>query len=91
MRKFLIERHVPGAARMAPQELQAVAEKSKQILDQLAPDVQWQQSFVTDDHIFCVYLAKDADIVRKHAELAGLPANRIIEVRDVVDPAALAA
>lgn len=91
MRKFLIERHVPGAASMAPQQMQAVAAKSKQVLDQLAPDVQWQQSFVTDDHIFCVYFAKDADVVRKHADLAGLPANQIIEVRNVVDPAALAA
>lgn len=86
MRRFVIEREIPEAGRLAGASLRAAAEKSNQVLASLAPRVQWVQSFVADDRLFCVYLAEDADDVRRHAELSGFPAHRIVEVRRVIDP-----
>lgn len=86
MRKYVIERQIPGIGRSGPKQLGEAAEVSNEALARLAPDVQWVQSFVTDDATFCVYLAVDEDVVRRHAELSGFPATRIHEVRSVFDP-----
>jgi hypothetical protein len=88
MKKFIIEREIPGAGRMTATELQAVTQKSCSVLRGLGPDAQWLESFVTDDKVYCVYLASDADMIRRHAELGGFPANRISEVRAIIDPSA---
>jgi hypothetical protein len=86
MRRFVIEREIPNAGRMESSDLRAAAAKSNEVLASLAPHVQWVQSYVADDRLFCVYLAEDAQDVRKHAELSGCPADRIVEVRSVIDP-----
>jgi hypothetical protein len=88
MKKFIIEREIPGAGRMTAAELQAVTQKSCSVLRGLGPDAQWLESFVTDDKVYCVYLACDADMIRRHAELGGFPADRISEVRAIIDPSA---
>lgn len=86
MRRYVIEREIPDAGAMGPDDRRAAAEKSNEALATLAPNVQWLQSYVADDRLFCVYLAEDAGEVRKHAELSGFPADRIIEIRHVMDP-----
>jgi len=86
MKKYVIERAIPGIGGSSRQELRAAAETSNEALARLAPDVQWVSSFVTDDATFCVYLARDEDLVRQHAELSGFPATRIAEVRATFDP-----
>jgi hypothetical protein len=86
MRRFVIEREIPEAGKMGPGDLCMAAAKSNEALATLAPEVQWVQSFVADDRLFCVYLAEGADKVRDHARLSGFPANRIIEIRHVIDP-----
>ena len=86
MPKYLIEREVPGAGKLSSQELQAIAQKSCGVLNQLGPQIQWIQSYVTDDKIYCVYIASNEEIVRKHAQQGGFPANRISEIRSVIDP-----
>lgn len=91
MRRFVIEREIPEAGKMVGADLCAAASKSNAALASLAPHVQWVQSFVADDRIFCVYLAEDAKYIRKHAELSGFPANRIVEIRRVIDPMTAAA
>ena len=88
MKKFIIERDIPGAGQMSAQDLKAVSQKSCSVLRGLGPDVQWIESYVTDDKVYCVYLASDAELIRKHAELGGFPANRISEVKAVIDPCA---
>lgn len=86
MPKFVIEREIPGAGAMSPEQLQAAAQKSSGVLQAIGPDVQWVQSYVTDNKIYCVYIAKDESVVRRHAEESGFPANRISEVRNIIDP-----
>ncbi len=86
MRKFIIERDIPGIGNLSPEELKGGAAKSNEALAALAPDVEWLHSYVAGDQTFCVYLAKDEDVIRKHAELSGFPANRIVEVKKVIDP-----
>jgi hypothetical protein len=86
MPRFLIERELPGAGRLSPEELRSVSATSCQVLRELGPDIQWVQSFVTDDRIYCVYLATDAALVREHAHRAGFPANRVSEIRTGIDP-----
>lgn len=88
MKKFIIERNIPGAGQMSAQDLNAVSQKSCSVLRGLGPDVQWIESYVTDDKVYCVYLALDAELIRKHAELGGFPANRISEVKATIDPCA---
>ena len=90
MRKFIVEREIPAVGTLEREALRQAAAKSNAALAQLAPDVQWQQSYVADDRTFCVYLAKDENAIRKHAEISGFPANRIIEVKRVIDPATAA-
>lgn len=86
MKKYVIEREIPGVGDLTPAQLAAVAETSNEALARLAPDVQWMQTSVVGDRTFCVYLARDEAVIRRHAELSGFPATRIHEVRAVIDP-----
>jgi len=86
MPKFVIERDIPGVGNLSPQELQAVSQKSCSVLQEMGPRIQWIQSYVTDDRIYCVYIAPDEDTVRRHAQQGGFPANRISRIRSVIDP-----
>ena len=86
MEKFVIEREIPKAGDLKPGELQSISQTSCNVLRALGPDIQWVQSYVTDDKIYCVYLAKNEDIIREHAKRGGFPANRISKVRNVIDP-----
>lgn len=86
MPKFVIERDIPGAGKLSPKELQAISQKSCGVLRGMGPQIQWVQSYVTDDKIYCVYVAPDEDTVRKHAQQGGFPANRISRIKSVIDP-----
>jgi len=86
LRKFIIERDIPKVGSFAREQLRAAAAKSNEVLAQLAPDVQWVESYVAADKTFCVYLAKDEAVIRKHADLSGFPATKITEVRKTIDP-----
>jgi hypothetical protein len=86
MQKYLIERNVPGAHEMSPEELRSAAGKSCEVLRDLGTGIQWQQSFVTEDKITCVYLANNEEIIREHARISGFPANAIHEVKGMMDP-----
>ena len=86
MKKFMIEREIPSVGSLERTEMKAAAAKSNEALAELAPDVQWVQSYVTGDRTFCVYIATDEDAVRRHAEISGFPANRILEIRRTIDP-----
>ena len=86
MPRYLIERELPGAGMLSSDELQAISQKSCEVLQALGPDIQWVQSYVTLDKIYCVYLAPDAEIIREHARCGGFPANAIVEVGTVIDP-----
>lgn len=87
MPKYVIERNIPGAGRMGPRELKEVSAKSCRVLRDLGPEIQWMQSYVTDDKVFCVYLGRDVELIREHALRAGIPADAVHEVRAVIDPA----
>ena len=86
MPRFLIERELPGAGRLSAEELQQISQKSCSVLRDLGPQIQWVQSFVTDDKIYCVYIAPSADMVREHAKRGGFPANVVSEIRTGIDP-----
>jgi hypothetical protein len=86
MPKFVIEREIPGAGKFTPDQLQAVSQKSCGVLKNLGPRIQWLHSYVTDDKLYCVYIAPDEEMVREHAKQGGFPANRISQVRIVIDP-----
>lgn len=86
MPKFVIEREIVGAGKLPPKELQAISQKSCGVLHSMGPQIQWVQSFVTDDKIYCVYIAPDTDTVKQHANKGGFPANMIARVRTVIDP-----
>ncbi len=86
MPKYVIERELPGAGNLSPGELQAISQKSCSVLNGLGPQIQWVQSYVTGDKIYCVYIAPNEDIVREHARQGGFPANRVSEVKAVIDP-----
>jgi hypothetical protein len=87
MPKFVIERDIPGAGKMSPADLKGASQKSCDVLRGMGPRVQWQQSYVTDDKIFCVYFAESEADVREHAQKSGFPANKISAVRAMIDPA----
>jgi hypothetical protein len=87
MPKFVIERDLPGAGKLSPAELKAISQKSCGVLRELGPAIQWQESFVTDDKIYCIYLADSESAIREHATRGGFPANRISQVRTMIDPA----
>ena len=86
MPKYVIERDVPGAGKMSPQQLQAISQKSCGVLNKLGPQIQWLHSYVTDDRIYCVYIAPNEQLIREHAKQGGFPANRISEIKDIIDP-----
>ena len=86
MKKYVIERDLPGVGAMDANQLKGAAATSNAALAKLSPRVQWLQSFVTSDKTFCIYLAEDEDAVREHAQLSGFPANKITEVTGVIDP-----
>ena len=87
MPKFVIERDIPGAGKLSSEQLQAISQKSCGVLRDMGPRIQWVQSYVTDDKVYCIYIAPDEDAVREHAQRGGFPANRISQVRSVIDPA----
>ena len=87
LQRFIIERDVPAVGSLEREQLRAAVSKSKNVMRQLGPDIQWVQSYVADDKTFCVYLAGDEAIIRKHAEMAGLPVTRIVRVGSIIDPA----
>jgi len=86
LRKFIIERDIPKVGSFEREQLKAAATKSNEVLARLAPDIQWVESYVAADKTFCVYLANDEAVIRKHAELSGFPASKITEVRKTIDP-----
>ena len=86
MKKFIIERELPAIGSAERQALREAAQKSNATLKELGPDIQWVESYVADNKTFCVYLAKDEAIIRKHAEISGFPATKITEVRKMIDP-----
>ena len=86
MPKYIIEREIPGAGKLSADELKAVSQKSCRVLSHLGPQIQWVESYVTGDKIYCVYVAPNEQLIREHAQLGGFPANRIAEVRTTIDP-----
>jgi hypothetical protein len=86
MPKYMIERDLPGAAELSPDDLRAISQKSNKVISELGPDIRWLTSYVTDDKIYCVYVAPDQDILEEHARCGGFPANRITQVASVIDP-----
>jgi len=86
MPKYIIERELPNAGKLTPAELQAISQKSCSVLRGLGPQIQWVESYVTDDKIYCVYVAPNEAMIREHAKQGGFPANRISAVRKVIDP-----
>lgn len=86
MRKFVIEREIPAVGSLEREELKGAAAKSNEVLAELAPDIQWQHSYVAGDRTFCVYLAKDESLIHKHAEMSGFPASRVVEITKMIDP-----
>ncbi len=88
MPKFVVEREIPGVGQAPKEAHREGIQKSKAVLKELGPDIQWVESYVTDDKIYCIYIAPNEELIRKHAEKAGIPANRISRVRMVLDPTA---
>jgi hypothetical protein len=86
MPKYVIEREVPGAGSMSSEDLQDLSQNSCNVLTDMGPQIQWVQSQVTDDKIYCTYIAPNEDMIRQHAEQGGFPANKVSEVRAVIDP-----
>lgn len=86
MPRYVIERELPGAGKLSQADLQAISEKSCNVITELGPKIQWVESFVTEDKIYCIYNAPDKDILRQHAQKGGFPANRIEEVKNVINP-----
>ncbi len=86
MPKYVIERELPGAGNLSAEQLQEISDKSCDVLRKMGPEIQWIESYVTADKIYCVYIAPNADVVREHATKGGFPANRVSEVKEVIDP-----
>ena len=86
MPKYVIEREIPGAGQLSSEELQAISQKSCGVLSELGPQIQWVQSYVTGDKVYCVYIAPNESLVREHARRGGFPADRISEVTTIIDP-----
>jgi hypothetical protein len=84
--KYVIEREIPGAGKLTPDQLQGISQTSCGVLKKLGPEIQWVQSFVTGDKIYCVYIAPNEEMVREHAKQGGFPANKVSEVKMVIDP-----
>ena len=86
MPKYVIERDIPNAGKLTSQELQAISQKSCSVLQKLGPQVQWVESYVTDDKVYCIYIAPNEQMIREHARQGGFPANRISAVKSVISP-----
>jgi hypothetical protein len=86
MPKFLIERNIPGAGKLSPADLQAISQKSCSVLRSMGPQIQWVQSYVTDDKVTCIYIAPNAEMIREHASQGGFPADAVLEVKTIIDP-----
>ena len=86
MPKFVIEREIPGAGKLSPEQLKGISQKSCGVLREMGPQIQWVESYVTDDKIYCIYIAPDEATVRQHAQQGGFPANRVSQVRSKIDP-----
>ncbi len=86
MPKYVIGREIPGAGKLSAPELKAISQKSCGVLSKLGPSIQWVESFVTADKIYCIYVAPNEEMVREHARQGGFPANRVSEVKTVIDP-----
>jgi len=86
MPKYVIEREIPGAGKISPQDLQSISQKSCSVLSGLGPQIQWVQSYVTDDKIYCIYIAPNKEMVLEHARQGGFPANSVAEVKTMIDP-----
>jgi hypothetical protein len=84
--KYVIERMVPGASKMSPSELRTLSMRSCNVLNKLGPQIQWVQSYVTENKIYCVYIAPNEELVQEHARLGGFPANHIAQVKTIIDP-----
>jgi hypothetical protein len=91
LRKFIIERDIPKVGSFEREQLKGAAAKSNEVLKQLGPDIQWVESFVADNKTFCIYLAKDEALIRKHAEISGFPATKVTEIKKMIDPTTEAA
>lgn len=86
MPRYVIEREIPNAGRLSPQELRTISQKSCSVLNQMGPQIQWVHSYVTDDKVYCLYVAPNEEMVREHARKGGFPANHVAAVRAVIDP-----
>lgn len=86
MPKYVIEREIPGAGKLSPQEIKAVSQKSCGVLSKMGAQIQWVQSYVTGDKVYCIYISLNEKMIREHAEQTGIPANRISQVTSVIDP-----
>ena len=86
MKRYLIERDIPSVGTLEREQLRAAAGKSNEVLRQLGPDIQWIESFVAGDKTFCIYLAANEEVIRRHAELSGIPITRIMEIPQIIDP-----
>ena len=86
MPKYIIEREITGAGKLPPEKLRASSQKSCVVLKELGPEIQWVESYVTNDKVYCVYIAPNEEIIREHARRAGFAANRISEVKSIIDP-----
>jgi Protein of unknown function (DUF4242) len=86
MPKYVIERDLPGAGKLTSEELQSISQKSNKVIADLGPDIRWLQSYVTDDKLYCIYVAPDEDIIFEHARCGGFPATRVVKVARVIDP-----
>jgi hypothetical protein len=86
MPKYVIERELPDAGKLSAEQLRAISQKSRAVLQKLGPEIQWIQSYVSEDKIYCVYVAPNREMIRQHAEQGGFPANRISEIKQVIDP-----
>jgi hypothetical protein len=87
MPKYVIEREIPEAGKLSSEQIQAISQKSCSVLRELGPQIQWLQSYVTDDKVYCIYIAPDEETIRQHAQQGGFPANRISRIRSMIDPA----
>jgi hypothetical protein len=86
MPKYVIERELPGAAQLSAEDLRSISQKSNKVISELGPDIRWLTSYVTEDKIYCVYVAPDKDILEEHARCGGFPANQITKVATIIDP-----
>jgi hypothetical protein len=86
MPKFLIERSVPAAGKLSAEQLQGISQKSCDVLQKLGPQIQWVESYVTDDKLYCVYIAPSAELIHEHAKQGGFPVDRVVPIRQVIDP-----